>query len=659
MRERPVPRQSSPQPARRGCAPVCAARCPPRTERALLAVILLLCIAMCGWYLRVAWRMNNGFGFPLDDSWIHLTFARNLALCGSLAYYPGDPPVAGSTSPLYTGVLAALYRIDQNEFTISYILGIAALLAAVILFHAVLRREFPGEPWMTLGGALLLATQPRLVLIAVSGMETTLFIALVLATILAYRTRRSFLLGVCLGLAVWCRPDGFVLWLAVGADWAIRLSCRRDAAVPRWSVRATLTSFGIGLLLVAGYGALNWALSGSLLPTTFGAKGAYYRATMTRERFIMVDVAQLLGGREFSLLWVFAAAGLGLALWRTLEHSPPSRLVDVLFVLGLVGVYDLMLPFAHRFARYLLPALPSFILVSLWCLRELSWALASRCHRMCALVRWAPAAVFIVVVVQWGFGARYFADVYARCCAYHQTHHVAAARWLASSTPPDARVGTHDIGAVAFYGGRRVVDMAGIVSPEVVAHIGRPDFTVYLDDFLSHSGVTHTVTLRDWFVPANSPVLFIPSPEPEILEVCAFTPGVSHMELPVVASLSDRAGNLLDRSRPQEALGLLTEAIRLDPHSSRAFLLAGAAYAMLGDDARARPLLERSLQLFAGSALAHFELARLHLRTGNVPDALTHLDASIELDPSFEPAQRLRRDIEAVAKEARERAPGT
>ena len=39
--------------------------------------------------------------FPLDDSWIHLHFARNLAEGAGFAYNPGVP-VAGSTAPLWT-----------------------------------------------------------------------------------------------------------------------------------------------------------------------------------------------------------------------------------------------------------------------------------------------------------------------------------------------------------------------------------------------------------------------------------------------------------------------------------------------------------------------------------------------------------------------------
>ncbi|HSE93995.1 MAG TPA: hypothetical protein VLF19_11870, partial [Methylomirabilota bacterium] len=49
-------------------------------------------------------RIAGAAGFPLDDSWIHLHFARNLAEGAGFSYNPGVP-VAGSTAPLWTVLL--------------------------------------------------------------------------------------------------------------------------------------------------------------------------------------------------------------------------------------------------------------------------------------------------------------------------------------------------------------------------------------------------------------------------------------------------------------------------------------------------------------------------------------------------------------------------
>src|SRR5262249_50979860 len=62
-------------------------------------------------------------GFPLDDSWIHLQFARNLAEGAGFAYNPGVP-VAGSTAPLWTLLLAAGARVAGASLLMAKTLGV-------------------------------------------------------------------------------------------------------------------------------------------------------------------------------------------------------------------------------------------------------------------------------------------------------------------------------------------------------------------------------------------------------------------------------------------------------------------------------------------------------------------------------------------------------
>jgi hypothetical protein len=45
---------------------------------------------------------------------------------------------------------------------------------------------------------------------------------------------------------------------------------------------------------------------------------------------------------------------------------------------------------------------------------------------------------------------------------------VATAHWIARETTPDARIGTNDIGAIAYYSGRFIIDTEGLVTPEAI-----------------------------------------------------------------------------------------------------------------------------------------------------------------------------------------------
>jgi hypothetical protein len=40
--------------------------------------------------------------------------------------------------------------------------------------------------------------------------------------------------------------------------------------------------------------------------------------------------------------------------------------------------------------------------------------------------------------------------------------------WLAENTPPDAIFATHDVGALRFFSGRVMIDIVGLVSPDIV-----------------------------------------------------------------------------------------------------------------------------------------------------------------------------------------------
>lgn len=64
-------------------------------------------------------------GFPLDDAWIHQTYARNLALWSEWAFIRGQPS-AGSTAPLWSAILAMGYLLKVNLYlwTFSRRLGI-------------------------------------------------------------------------------------------------------------------------------------------------------------------------------------------------------------------------------------------------------------------------------------------------------------------------------------------------------------------------------------------------------------------------------------------------------------------------------------------------------------------------------------------------------
>ena len=170
------------------------------------ASILSLCI-----YLAAS-ALTFRVGFPLDDSWIHFTYARNLALRGEWAFLPGVPS-AGSTSPLWSVLLAIGFFLRLAPYFWSYFLGAALLffLAALAEFSArrLLTSYHPSLPLI----GLFFAFEWHLAWSAGSGMETLLHASLATMFLLLLNepTPRPLTLGLLAALTVWVRPDGLTL----------------------------------------------------------------------------------------------------------------------------------------------------------------------------------------------------------------------------------------------------------------------------------------------------------------------------------------------------------------------------------------------------------------------------------------------------------------
>jgi hypothetical protein len=77
--------------------------------------------------------------------------------------------------------------------------------------------------------------------------------------------------------------------------------------------------------------------------------------------------------------------------------------------------------------------------------------------------------------------------------------HMAIGRWVAEHTPPDAILALNDIGAIAYVSERQVVDLAGLVTPEVVPMLRAPDTASQLAQFLSRRGVDYVIIFPNWF----------------------------------------------------------------------------------------------------------------------------------------------------------------
>jgi hypothetical protein len=444
----------------------------------LRLLLLLAGLVACLRYLFAEIsRLKGGLGFPLDDSWIHLQFARNLAHGAGLSYNPGEL-VTGSTAPLWTALLALLFLLPGSVAAWTQFLGIALYLAGIDATWRLSRELGLERGLAALATALTLSTS-WLVWSALSGMEIPLFVLLSLwGMILHLRERadpdRPPLSLAVLAVAVLARPEGVLLLLLAFLDRLLVFADDPDdSGRARWrrpSSRTLLAGAALAACALAGSFFFYGWTGGSVLPTTYAAKGGgEVRHLLPDLRYLSNVVNLFFRPQPVATL---LAAGGAVALAGRLGTSRDRGLLPALWLLGMPLAYSLLTPgptkMLGNFGRYYFPLFPVLAILAALALEPLTHLrlpppLPGILGTLGAVAILAPT---LVVLVQ---GEAF----YAQNVANVEESDVAIARWLAAHVPPDALLAVNDIGAIKYLLPNRIIDLASIATPEIGREVAR------------------------------------------------------------------------------------------------------------------------------------------------------------------------------------------
>jgi len=196
-----------------------------------------------------------GCGFSVDDAWIPVRVAHNLAQ-GFGYRFNAQGSVVDAVTPLGWAhlLVPAAWFGEQAAMTFARVVGVVAYLAACCWIGAWVEKH-GGRLYPLVGLGLV----PTLAVYPSAGMETGLVIALVSAGALASGAGRA-----CLGIAVGMRPELAIFAFA----WALGQGIGQRSA--RSFVSASLLG-GFGLPLVM---TLRWIAFGSPSPLALLAKPA-------------------------------------------------------------------------------------------------------------------------------------------------------------------------------------------------------------------------------------------------------------------------------------------------------------------------------------------------------------------------------------------------
>jgi hypothetical protein len=452
----------------------------------------------------------------LDDALITFRVAENLAHGHGFVYNIGER-VQVTTTPLYAMVLAVGVWLFGSAPRAALVLNIS-LAALIPMLTYDLGRRLSGR-LTGIGGALLLTLAP--LLISAFSMESYLYVTLVLASMEAYLTRRYRLAGILVGTTALVRGDAVLLGACLLTyDFLAQRGLRWRLIVPAIAVPLAWYLFAIFYY-------------GSPFPATLGAKVAQgefnwlgqrfldgllsYWDSWTRvqdyDTFYLIPILMVVGlipvirverawliiiGYDILYVTTFVVLAVPAADW---YYAPLMPGMALLTARGIQFVAEGIVQFpksVHLIKRLRLDQrseiranpprgadplrartegpeprgsgqafqpsnLPAFQYPKGTLSSNLPTFFSTSIAGILLLILLTTIYPITKTIIQQN--PNWKAQVYPD-----------TARWIAENTNPSANLATIDIGHLGYWSGRPIIDIVGLVQPDVAPQIAQGDF---------------------------------------------------------------------------------------------------------------------------------------------------------------------------------------
>lgn len=390
-----------------------------------------------------------------DDPFITYRYARQLAQGHGFVYNPGER-VLSTTTPLFTLILAAGWFIWPDLPHLANLIGCFSLALGGLCLWLVARTwKQPAAGW---AGLLLYPTFP--LLLQTLGSETPLYLAFCLGAIATYAGRRYRWTALLAALAVLTRGDGILVALVLSLHYLLMVRNR----IP-WA------ALGIFAGITAPWFLFSWLYFGSPLPATLAAKQA--QGSMAISQRFAVGLGTI--AKPYMNSWAYwleaflVILGLVYLLWRARKFGIILTWTILYFVAySVLGV--------SRYFWYYAPLVPGWVAlvgVGVEGVAELGRTLSGVKITAPFNVNIGHKSVILGLLVClpfWAYQSRQAhqigTQVDSRVAIYQSI-----GSWLRWNTPVSASVGALEIGIIGYYDDRRMVDFAGLIQPEVAAHL--------------------------------------------------------------------------------------------------------------------------------------------------------------------------------------------
>jgi hypothetical protein len=414
-------------------------------------------------------------GFPLDDTWIHLVYARSLANLGWFYYNPGIAE-AGMSSPLWVVALAIPIKLGLGPVVAAKSVSITfGILTSIMVYHLAL--ELTDRRSIAWIAGLAVAAEPNFAFARVSGMEVPLVAFFLLWSLLLLHRRSYRWFGIVLGLAIITRGEMAVFGILAGIAVLVERLGRpeRFGSLGSKSLKLASQVYVPSLLLGGAWTLYNFLNTGNPLPNTYYVKHYFGLGLFNPDSLNAIWMGYL---RHASLTRMWLAAPFfalllfgGYSLYR--KHglrSTPLLLAPLLFVYSLSLNFMLARAYWNFAGRRHLDFIWPLVLIPILYGVARLWEIAEA-----AQIRWlmlgVPIALmpYTALILDAGIErSRMLASEYSWNCRNIEEVSVQMGRWIDTNLPQEATIAVTDAGAMRYFGGRETFDMLGLNWSEAI-----------------------------------------------------------------------------------------------------------------------------------------------------------------------------------------------
>jgi arabinofuranosyltransferase len=363
----------------------------------------------------------------VDDAWISARYARNLALGHGLVYNVGEAPVEGYTNLAFVALLAVAHRAGLEMHTAMVSLGLVFSSLGLVASFGVARALGVPSGWALIP-PFLLALDAHYAVVATNGIESSMFVASVLAATWAVLREQRGLAAILLALLVTVRPEGIAV---AGGLCAFELA-------RSWPHVSRALPLALGTVAAAIPTWLGRKLYfGAWVPNTFAAKDHRELADQLafNLRYLGPDAPFWI---TVALLFAFACTRIRRDLRRAIVAALAAGLIAIAFRV------DMWMPGG----RLLLPAVALILPLATAAMADGAQGLGVRSR--------------IAIIALVGLGVT-VGPVPDHVREYDRRHTALpgnpaekAAQWLGEHAPPGATLATRDAGVLAYHVGPNV-----------------------------------------------------------------------------------------------------------------------------------------------------------------------------------------------------------